>query len=909
MSRGRWTLVLLLATSLSSRATAQTVEVTLRGRVVDPTGAPVPDARVTVVNRASGLTRSAMADIVDGYVLVHLPPGVYDVTADRAGFASERRRDQALHVGATVRMDFVLPLAPRREVLDVSATGPALQTIQSAPTRIVQRAELDTLPVLGRNFSELAALAPGVTPTGVYGGPEISGSRDFHNAYLVDGVSAEGQRLGNQRIAFSADWIEEFQVLTSQHPVEFGQASGGVLHAVTRSGGNRVSGRAYGFFRDEALDARPAFSSEKTPLEQQRAGITLGGPLAKDRLFFFGGFEYLSHESRSLVRTAFPSVNGAFPYTEEQKLFLLKLDLQAGPSHRLVLRGNGDLKQVEGTGVGGRSAGEHGLALDATAGDVMASWTGLLGPQLLSELRVAHSTHRTDEECLFARGNPPGTWFERAYPGALLGCPNTYGTIVEDQVQAFQSLSGTRGAHAFKGGFQAQWLRPRADVRHYRDGSYAFERDIPFDLANPASHPYLFIMAEGPEVLDRQSIWAGAAFLQDRWQAAPELTLTFGVRYDLDASFTVFNDRIRVDRGFRRVRVDTDNVAPRFGFEWTPVGQRKGTMLRGGAGVFYDQNHTNLVGILLVQNLLVDRGVVLNANNRYQNPIWPDTVRAKRYLAEALARNTVPDTSLLPFVPLSASSVDGDIETPGTIQATGGIVHDFGAGVTASMDFVYSRGFDQFVSRDVNTDPVTFQPINPLYVQIFSFGNGGYYSYRALQMQASWVPSARSHLKLAYTRARNVGNTLTFLSGAPATNPHDLSEDLGPTNNDVRHVLTINGSTSLPWGTRLSGILSYRSALPYSTVSSVQLDDDPWPDRPEPRNSLRQDSRFSLDLRLARVFGLGGHRALALFVEAFNVTNAENLTGYNGFVDAEAFGEASSADPKRRVQLGARLDF
>lgn len=909
MIHRRSALLPLLAACFATTAAAQSLEVTLRGRVADPSGAPLPDALVTVTRQASGLGRAMVTDAAGGYVLRSLPAGVYDVTAGCRGFATQVLHGLAFHLSANVHIDFVLTLAPRREAVEVSGTAPVLQTIMSAPSRIVQRDEIETLPVLARNFSDLAALAPGVTQTGVFGGVEVSGSRDFHNAYLVDGVSAEGQRLGNQRIAYSQDWIDEFQVLTSQHPVEFGQASGGVLHAITRSGGNRVAGRAYGYFRDEVLDATPAFAAEKTPLEQQRVGLTLGGPLLRDRLFFFTGFEYLRHESRNLVRSSFASANGAFPYTEEQKLFLLKLDLQAGPSHRIVLRGNGDLKEVDGAGVGGRSSQEHGLSTDSTAYDFMASWSGVLTPRLLNELRLAYTTSRTVDECHFAQTHPQGAWFEQAYPGVLLGCPPTYGTIVEDQLQGFESLSWDSGRHAWKAGAQLQWLRPKANVRHYRDGSFAFERDLPFSLANPDSYPYLFIMAEGPSILDRQSIWAGAGFLQDRWHVAPDLTLNLGLRYDLDASFTVFNDRIRVDRGFERIRVDKDNVAPRIGFEWTPFGTQKRTMLRGGAGVFYDQNHTNLVGILLVQNLLVDRGVVLNANVPTLNPAWPDIALAERYLAEALARNTVPDFSLLPSVPISTSSVDPNIETPGTFQVTGGIVHDFGGGFTASADYVYSRGFDQFISRDINTDPVTFQPINPSYVQIFSFGNGGYYSYRALQMQVGFVPSGRHHVKLAYTLAKNVGNTLTILSGAPATNPYDFSEDEGPTNNDIRNVLTINGSTTLPRGLRLSGILGYRSALPYSAVSPRQLDSDPWPDRPRPRNSLRGDSHFSLDLRLAKVFAMGDRRSVLAFVEAFNVTNAENVTGYNGFVSSPAFRQAFSADPKRRVQLGLRIDF
>src|SRR6185369_10651969 len=169
-------------------------------------------------------------------------------------------------------------------------------------------------------------LAPGVTPTGIYGGVDINGSRDFQNGYDVDGVSAEGLAFGNQRITYAQDWIREFQVLTGQYAAEFGRSSGGVLNAITRSGSAIPTGRVYGFFRNDSWDARPAFAESKAPLDTKRLGATLGGRLVSDRLFFFGGFEWYDSDASAVVNSSFPEFNGNVPVTTGQKLYLFKLD-------------------------------------------------------------------------------------------------------------------------------------------------------------------------------------------------------------------------------------------------------------------------------------------------------------------------------------------------------------------------------------------------------------------------------------------------------------------------------------------------------------------------------------------------------------------------------------------------------
>jgi hypothetical protein len=165
-------------------------------------------------------------------------------------------------------------------------------------------------------------------------------------------------------------------------------------------------------------------------------------------------------------------------------------------------------------------------------------------------------------------------------------------------------------------------------------------------------------------------------------------------------------------------------------------------------------------------------------------------------------------------------------------------------------------------------------------------------------------------VKIAYTLAANRNNTNTTLSAGGATNPFDLSEDEGPADNDVRHTLAINGSTTLPFGMQLSGMLTHRSALPYSAVTSApRPDGKPFAFRPEPRNAQRGDSALSLDVRVGKSVKFSGRSSVIAFVEVFNVTNALNYGDYIGTVTSSLFGRPTTAGPKRRTQVGLRVEF
>jgi Carboxypeptidase regulatory-like domain/TonB dependent receptor len=894
---------------VSPCAGSQSLDAVLKGIVRDQHGAPLSGATVELESQAMGLTRSATTDKDGRYVLHPLPPGIYDVRVELAGFEAVASGAQTLSVGATIDMDFVLAVGGITERVTVTEGPPLLETSKNTLTRIVQMPEIDQLPVANRSFDGLADLAPGVTKSGSSGGVSISGSADFQNAYQVDGVSAERQHGGDLRIVFAQDWIQEFQVMTSQYNAEFGQASGGVLNVVTRSGGSQHRGRGYGFFRHDALDAAPALTTRKPPLSQQRVGGTLGGPILKSRAFYFAGVEHLRNRSSNVVTSAFPAANGTFPSTEDQTLWLAKVDVAPSDVHRLRLRYNGQSGRATGAAVGGIGTHEHGRTSDRSADDLVGGWTWIASASTLYEARAAWIQSRPEDGCTFAVQFPAGPWFERAYPGGLFGCPVNFGSIAESQLQIVQNLSWTRGAHDVKVGGQLVRTRSFGDFRNVRDGRFSFQRDLPFDLSVPDSHPFSFVIISGPTAWDLAS-WSGGVFAQDRWRMGDQVTLNLGIRFDVDSALTALNPLVRLDKGLHTMDRDSNNIAPRAGIAWTPFPGNKQTMIRGGVGLYYDQNHNNVAVALLLNNVLVDRIVSLNANSPLGNPFWPDIAAAKRFLAQALAAGQVPDLSALGTVTGTTNDIDRRLQIPATTQASVGVAHEFRRWATASADFVYARGYDQYVIRNVNLDPVTLQRVNPEYSAINAFGNGGWNRYRALQIQLSTVVGAQQFIKMGYTLADNRSNTMATLSAGVATNPFDYSEDEGAADTDVRHTLVVDGSTALPGGLQISGIMRYRSALPYSAVSSApRPDGKPFGFRPEPRNARRGDGALSLDVRVATQLKFVSHVSVLPFAEVFNVTNTLNYGDYIGTITSALFGQRTTAGPRRRTQLGLRIDW
>jgi outer membrane receptor protein involved in Fe transport len=938
--------VLAVACLLVDTGYAQVTMAAIRGKATDDQGAVLPGATVTARHVATNTIKVAVTTEVGQYYLPNLPAGEYEVSIELVGFGTIRRTGIVLQVGQEVGLDFQLTLGTVEETVTVVGDAALVETTRSGVASVIKKEQIDDLPVVERDFSSLALLAPGVsTGTGGYGaggtGESLSfnGQRAFTNGVFIDGASAMWQFYGKQASTFPQDWVQEFQVLTNSFGAEFGTASGGIMNVISRSGSNTFSGRAYGFFRDSSWDSppyagrfvnrAPEFLAEAAPLSQQRWGGFLGGPIVKNKMFFFVGNENLNTEGTDVLGISEYWRQRGEPTVIDRNTsdhpFIVKGDMNLGTNHRASLRFDRSYNIQTNQG-GALQVLSSRQVFGGPVWTVVGGFTSTLANAAFNEVRASYLSNHPPIVCnqagtggsaLLALG-PPGTFARRNYPGATFGCGFT-GLEAEEDLFISDTFSFLVGRHQLKIGATAAQVRTIIDSLNVRNGSWTFPTDLAFDINNPNSYPDRW--SGGLSIPNyNKPAWGFGAFAQDSWNVRDDLTLNLGIRYDVDRANMIANEFIDAKNQALAEQVGgpqvyerhgaLHNVSPRIGAVWRPRDQM---LVRGAAGVFYDMSHNNYAVIAINNSLLAANSVSLIANSSLNNPFWnaADPAGSARQLRAYLAQNFPywPDLSLVPATQQTLISING-IEVPYTYQYSGGTSYQLPFNLTLDADVVYAEGVDGIVSVNDNVafvNGVYITP-DPRFSTINHYRNLGWTRYKALETQLRYRKSA-TYVGLSYTLAKATSNYSTTITGGAATNPLDLSEDEGPDNADRRHNLVLNGSYVLPLEIQLAGIYTYRSALPYSVSTSAQLDTDPFTDRPEPRNSRRGTPIKNLDLRVSKIVTLPKTMRVAVFWELFNAFNTTNFTTYQGSLQAANFGLPIAALPARRQQVGVRFDF
>lgn len=291
----------------------QTSQIT--GRVTDPSEAVIPGASVTVLNEQTGVERTVTTNELGYYTAPLLTRGNYEVRVEATGFRAAARRGQNLDEGQILRLDFALEVGQVSEVVEVQGAAPLLQTEDTSLTTVITQRSVTDLPLNQRNPQALAALVPGVRPIGDFGGAPISswaqsaiaigGGAPGANNFQVDGIAAENFASGGLQTFLSVDATEEFRIITRNPSAEYGRTGGGVMNFVSKSGTNEFHGGAYWFHRNRALNANAFFSNRagvaKSPFVYNQFGGTFGGPIQRDKTFFF--FHYEEFRERTEART------------------------------------------------------------------------------------------------------------------------------------------------------------------------------------------------------------------------------------------------------------------------------------------------------------------------------------------------------------------------------------------------------------------------------------------------------------------------------------------------------------------------------------------------------------------------------------------------------------------------------
>jgi hypothetical protein len=951
----------------ASAARAQTALGTLRGVVLDQQGGALPGVTVTMRQVSTNTMTTAVTGALGQYVLPNLRAGHYEMTAELSGFDA-KKQEFDLRVGQDLTIDVTMTVGGLTAAVEVVGQSVTVAT-QSTLATVITNKQIDDLPTVARDFSQLATLSPGATDstatgTGQGTGVSISGQRPFTNGIVVDGASNQMQFYGRQSNGFPQDWIQEFQVLTNSFSAEYGQAAGGMLNVITRSGANLTSGRGYGFFRDDKFDSppfsgkydstkQPIFLTKTPPFAQQRFGGFLGGPVLKDKMFYFGGLEHLNLSSSDVLGISDywrqTVTNTVISTGETETVGMAKVDVNFDEHNRAYFRYTNDHRRypnVGGTSPGGASPLST-LETRQTFGGPLWNAMGNLATTVTSstfnELRIAYGVNKPwilaniagglgGSALLDAAGyntitgNPTGKYAVITYPGASFGATSFTGLEGEGNLFLIDNLSFVHGRHQFKVGAVLARQQMYMDVEAAHIGQYSFTQDKAFNINDPSSYPSTFSGNIGSGIAN-PVVWNPSAFAQDTWQVSNDVTLNLGVRYDLDLSPTAvnpyidaYNQRIVARLGgappLQKSVADKNNLSPRLGLVWVPTEDRK-TTLRGSFGFYYDQNHWNFTDIYLNETLLALRRLSLNANSQGSNPFWTpaNTSVGIAAMRAFLAQNfpAYPNFNNLPFQQETILGMQPAYKIPYSANIAAGVTHDFGQRVSARADYVHTRTYDANIGPDTNwtrNADGTFSRRDPRFGNITLVGNGGSIWYNGLETRVEFRASATARAGLSYTLSKTTSNTSTGLSTGGTTNPFNLNEDLGPDDNDRRHNFVVDASYLVPHiDVQLAGITTYRSALPYSVSTSFQLDSDPFSDRPEPRGSRRGSPEKDTDLRISKIFRLGNRRTGTLFWEMFNVFNVDNWLRYQGSLQSAQFGLPLTEGPKRQQQLGVRFDF
>ena len=895
---GRFPRTLWLAAAavlLTARLVAQDVGGTIFGRIADESGGGLPGVTVSARNLETGVTRSAVSDAQALYRLVALPVGTYELTFALTGFATEVRSGIRVLVGQQAEINPSLKVARVAETVSVLADVPIVETTKSSIGANITTRQIDELPLPERNFESLAFLAPGITQS-VTETTNISaaGSNGSANTMLIDGVSNDLDAVNDFRGDYSPDAIGEFQVMSSQYSAEYGQASGAIINVVTRSGGNDWHARAAGYYRADSLAASDPFAQvnpntgekEETPFDQWILSLSGGGPIIKDKLFFFASFEQTWRNATAVVGVD-PNLleslglgsDTAFPQDVREPRVVAKMDYHPTSSQTLMGRFRLDNPKTTNNFVGADAGGgavvteEAGFTQTTKNYDGVISHTWVINPNTLNDARIQLARQDDDLD-----PNCPGCAFI-SRPSLVSGkLPNQPQTLREDRFQALDSVSLNLfgGDHFVKAGFDYSRIKLDAFVPQNFDGVFVFTTDAPFDANNPDTFPFLWQGGSGDaNIALRNNIVA--LYVQDQWRATSNLTFNIGLRWD-------YEDNVYTKH-------DWQNFGPRAHFAWDPTKDGK-TSVRGGFGIYYDQ-------------------VLLNA------PLLATIFEPGRFNFQTILNPGYPDpfsnSNGVPIpLPANISILDRDNTTPYKNVGSLGVQRELTSDMAFSLDFVYAVSYHLLLLRDANA-PIQGVYPDPTIGVAYEPQTRGRGKYKAMQLGLLKRFGDSFGAQLAYTLASTKDNT-DGSQYTPSDN-HNIESDYGPSSNDIRHTLNLAVDWRGPWGIVLGTSGSLLSSPPFNIITGNDDNGDTYiSDRPagEERNSGRGATLWTVNLRLAKAITIGPTN-LNLIVEAFNVFNHVNPTNYIGNMQSSSFGRPTSAATgpfgPRQIQFGIRWDL
>ena len=857
MQRSALTVLLALT---AGAASAQTTG-TLFGKVQDVGGTALAGVAVTAHNVESGLSRSAATDATGGFVLAALPVGPYEVRAESQGFRPLVQRGVVLAVGESRVLRLTLQVGGASEEVTVTADLSGLQTRSGELSYLVSAETIETLPLNGRNYTDLAFLQPGVIAFPhrdggsivAHGlGASVNGQDPRSNVYLLDGTlmndftngpagSAAGTALG-------LEMVREFRVQANAYGAEFGRNTGGQLNVITKSGTNDFHGSAWEFHRNDALDSRNVFDTgDKPDFRRNQFGFTVGGPIRQGRTFFFAGYEGLRESLGRTVQSVVPDENArqgilpaatvtvspavrpyldeyplpngpnlggglasfSFPFDQriDQDYFQARLDHNFGDRDQVFFRYTFDRAEQRLP----TDFPQFPRTFESKNQFATAEYRRVVSASTFATARLGWSRTRIGQEveanvdlAPFVPGRPSmGDIDIGGIP--RFGPQSSAGVQLDQDVWSFAGdVSHTRGRHVFKTGLLVERYRDTEFNPTFSLGIYTFPSLQTF-LEN---RPVRFIGLTPEGDLNRE--WDFTLFglyAQDDIRVSRDLTVNAGLRYE----FTTLPEEAQgrdinlPDLSAPQVTIgplyenpSLSNVSPRVGFAWD-VGGRGRTVVRGGYGLYFNTNNQ--------QNLIV---TITNP------PFTPRPV---------IANPTFPNPDFGKAGVLSIRPVQFDLENPRAHVWNVNVQRDLPGHMVLTLGYAGARGQHLLRNTDANTAVPQVQADGTLF-----FPQGGprqNTAFSAIELKTSdgesWYDALVTELRrtsanglsfqVAYTLARNEDTTQASTFFSDATNATvsffpEFGQDYnrGTADFHARHNLVANLAWDIPMARGSKGL-------------------------------------------------------------------------------------------------------
>ena len=910
-------LTLLLALAFTTPALAQKTTGDITGSVTDTTGGVLPGVTVNAVCTATGLTRTATTDTQGGYSLPELPICVYKVTVELAGFKTATR-DVQVAVNAVAKSDFKLEVGTQSETITVEGVSPLVEFSDKLNNN-VDKERIDSIPLSGRDFNSLLAVTPGVQrdPGGGFLAVSISGARRTSNNYMIDGISNNDRYYGDSVLNQTGvvgvpatlvpmDAIAEFTV--QQTPsAEFGVKGGGAINVVMKSGTNQAHGTAYYFRHDDWTDS-PNFFVEKnggdtTPVKNQQYGGTFGGPIKKDKTFFFGYYEGQRLAVTSPYQASVPT-NGEIAAARQRislagltinpigenllkfyptdpsgsvtvnsanvanmNTFSLKVDHQLSPANLVNGRffyGRSYQSAPATVGELTPANGPQDMFNSVTDPTSIALfglvWNSTLSSKSFLTVRFGYNrmaqtidvNNKVDPASLGINTGPldaadfgvPAVYLGAfGYIGGIGGYPIT--TKPTETYDISTSLTQTREQHTIKIGGNWQYgknhsVRNRARTIFTVSGGGSFDNVDSlvglllgrFDIASRS-------FGSTSRDMSQQSF---GAYINDDWKLSPRLTVSAGLRYDLNLPIKEVNDLasnfipgrglVQLGNGIDQLyNVDANNFGPRAGIAWDVTGDGR-TSVRSGYALTYDLPDFKTVHSpnTTWSGLGARAGAMTNPDlNTYSvtlagtQAIAPDA-RSATCINPNGASPTGDFVCLQPGVaifgssptgvpPFNAFSIPEDYRTPMYHYFHATFQKELFRGNAATVTYLGSRGRDQSWFRDINGpalgsnvgNPQPFRPFAtqfPTLRHIIQLTNDGKSWYNAMQLsyrQQGWHGiNTQYNYTLSKCEDYNSDNSRGRNNFPQANNPYNPAANRGPCDFDRRHNFNVGGVYAIP---------------------------------------------------------------------------------------------------------------